>query len=114
MIDPISQTFSALADPTRRAILSRLRESPATINELAAPFEMSLPAISRHIKILERAKLLTRTKEAQFRRCDLNPIGLVDATDWLDRHREFWDRQLDALAHYLEDHPAPGNHEKHR
>jgi DNA-binding transcriptional ArsR family regulator len=96
-VDPLSSTFAALADPTRRAILARLTDGAATVNDLAAPFDISLPAISRHLKVLERAKLITREREAQWRRCKLAPAPLKDAADWMERYRVFWEARFDAL-----------------
>lgn len=101
-IDPLSATFSALADPTRRAILARLAEGEASVGELAEPFEISLPAISRHLKVLEGAGLIARERDAQWRRCRLEPAGLKAAADWVERYRQFWEERLDALADFLE------------
>jgi DNA-binding transcriptional ArsR family regulator len=103
MSDPLSQTFAALADPTRRAILARLVRGEATVNELAQPFAMSLPAISRHLKVLERAGLITRGREAQWRPCRLDPLALKSVDDWLDDYRRFWTQSFDRLEDYLED-----------
>jgi DNA-binding transcriptional ArsR family regulator len=100
--DALSLTFSALADPTRRAILERLARGVATVGELAEPFRVSLPAISRHLKVLERAGLIRREKDAQWRRCHLAPAPLREAADWVDQYRRFWDGQFDALARFLE------------
>lgn len=99
--DPLSQTFAALADPTRRAILARLCSGEATVSELAEPFEMSLPAVSKHLKVLERAGLVARGREAQWRPCRLEAGPLKDATDWLERYRQFWEQSLDRLEDYL-------------
>jgi len=99
--DPLSQTFAALADPTRRAILSRLANGEATVGDLAAPFEMSAPAISRHLKVLEDAGLINRTVDAQWRRCRIEVAGLKPAADWIEAYRRFWDEKLDALDSYL-------------
>jgi len=101
--DPLSQTFAALADPTRRAILARLTTGEATVGELAEPFDMSLPAVSKHLKVLERAGLVTRGREAQWRPCKLEAGPLKDATDWLERYRQFWEQSLDRLERYLEE-----------
>src|SRR5689334_25155252 len=98
--DPLGATFFALADPTRRAILSRLAEGDASVMELAEPFAMSQPAISKHIKVLERAGLVSRARDAQRRPCKLEAQPLADATAWLEKYREFWEgsfQQLDAL-----------------
>jgi DNA-binding transcriptional ArsR family regulator len=102
--DPLSTTFAALADPTRRAILARLAEGEASVGELAAPFEMSLPAVSKHLKVLERAALIRRTKVAQWRRCALRADGFRDAARWLEHYERFWRESLDRLADYLEEH----------
>lgn len=99
----LDHTFHALADPTRRAILARLASGEATVNELAEPFTISLPAISRHLKVLERAGLITRGKDAQFRPCRLEPDALKDAYDWIDRYREMWEERFDRLAEYLKE-----------
>ncbi len=99
----LDKTFHALADPTRRAILARLASGEATVNELAEPFAISLPAISRHLKVLERAGLITRGKDAQFRPCRLEPDALKDAYDWIDRYREMWEERFDRLAEYLKE-----------
>jgi DNA-binding transcriptional ArsR family regulator len=95
--DTLSATFAALADPTRRAILARLAEGTASVNELAEPFAISLPAVSRHLKVLERAKLITREREAQWRPCRLAPQPLKAAADWVERYRAFWEARFDAL-----------------
>jgi len=95
--DRLSTTFSALADPTRRAILARLCLGEATVNELAAPFDMSLPAVSKHLKVLERARLITRGREAQWRPCKLKPAPLKDAAVWIDHYRRFWEQSFDRL-----------------
>jgi len=94
-------TFAALADPTRRAILARLASGEASVTELAEPFEMSLPAISKHLKVLERAGLIARGREAQWRPCRLAAGPLKDAADWLDHYRRFWDESFDRLEDYL-------------
>ncbi len=103
MSDALSQTFAALADPTRRAILARLVRGEATVNELAEPFAMSLPAISRHLKVLQRAGLITRGREAQWRPCRLDPLALRPVDDWLDDYRQFWNQSFDRLEDYLEE-----------
>ena len=100
-IDQLSATFSALADPTRRAILARLTAGEAAVGELAAPFAMSLPAVSRHLKVLERAGLIMRSRTAQWRPCQLAPAPLKEATDWLEAFRAFWDDSFDRLAEHL-------------
>jgi DNA-binding transcriptional ArsR family regulator len=104
--DQLSETFAALADPTRRAILARLAEGDATVGELARPFSVSLPAISRHLKVLERAGLITRGREAQARPSSLRVEPLQEATAWLARYQEYWDEtydRLDALLAARED-----------
>jgi DNA-binding transcriptional ArsR family regulator len=102
-VDSLSATFAALADPTRRAILSQLAKGAASVNELAAPFEMSLPAISKHLKVLENAHLITRTREAQWRPCHLDADGLKDVANWLENYREFWEASFDRLDDYLQE-----------
>ncbi|MGO1070922.1 ArsR/SmtB family transcription factor [Lysobacter sp. CA199] len=99
--DSLSTTFAALADPTRRAILARLASGEAGVTELAEPFQMSLPAISKHIKVLERAGLVARGREAQWRPCRLETARLQEVSGWLDRYREFWDQRLQRLDDYL-------------
>ena len=99
--DQLSHTFAALADPTRRAILARLAAGEAAVTELAAPFDMSLPAVSKHLKVLERAGLIARTRDAQWRRCHLEPAPLKDAADWIDRYKKFWEESFDRLDDYL-------------
>jgi len=100
-MESLNTTFSALADPTRRAILSRLASGEASVTELAEPFDMSLPAISKHLKVLERAGLIARGREAQWRPCRLEAGPLKDATDWLLSYQSFWKGSLDALESYL-------------
>jgi DNA-binding transcriptional ArsR family regulator len=99
--DHLSMTLSALADPTRRAILARLSEGEATVNELAAPFEISLPAVSRHLKVLETAGLISRGREAQWRPCRLEPAPLQAVDGWLERYRRFWSGSFDRMEAYL-------------
>jgi DNA-binding transcriptional ArsR family regulator len=99
--DRLSITFSALADPTRRAILARLVSGEASVTELAEPFVMSLPAVSKHLKVLERAGLIKRSREAQWRPCALDAGPLKDAAEWLEHYRRFWDESLDRLEDYL-------------
>lgn len=99
--DPLSATLSALADPTRRAILARLSRGEASVNELAAPFAISLPAISRHLKVLEGAGLITRGRAAQQRPCRLDPGALKAVDGWLERYRRFWDGSFDRMDAYL-------------
>lgn len=100
--DPLSTTFAALADPTRRAILARLSTGEASVTELAGPFTMSLPAVSRHLKVLERAGLIARGREAQWRPCRLEPAALKPVDQWLDTYRRFWAARLDRLERHLE------------
>jgi DNA-binding transcriptional ArsR family regulator len=100
--DPLSTTFAALADPTRRAILARLREGPTTVTELSAPFTMSGPAISKHLRVLERAGLITRGREAQRRPCRLEPSPLREVTEWAEHFRRFWDASYARLDDYLD------------
>ena len=102
-IDPLSTTFAALADPTRRAILSRLADGEATVNELSAPFEISLQAVSRHLKVLERAGLITRRRDAQFRPCRFEVEPLDNAVEWIERHRQVWSERFDKLEAHLVD-----------
>lgn len=99
--DQLSNTFAALADPTRRAILARLAMGEASVKELAAPFEMSLPAVSKHLKVLERARLIIRGRSAQWRPCRLEAKPLAEATDWLEHYRLFWEQRFDHLDDYL-------------
>jgi DNA-binding transcriptional ArsR family regulator len=100
--DTLSSTFSALADPTRRAILARLSQGEASVGDLAEPFAMSLPAVSKHLKVLERAGLITRGREAQWRPCRLKADPMKDAVLWLEQYQRFWDERLDRLEGYLQ------------
>ncbi len=102
MTDPISSTFSALADPTRRAILARLALGETNVTELAEPFEMSMPAVSKHLRVLERAGLIARSREAQWRPCKLKPGPLKQAAGWLEEYRQFWEQSFDRLDDYLQ------------
>src|SRR5258708_4954295 len=104
--DLLSNTFGALADPTRRAILARLASGEASVTELAEPFDMSLPAISKHLKVLERAGLIVRSRTAQWRPCQLAPTPLKEAADWLDHYRRFLGRSLHPLLELPETDPA--------
>lgn len=114
-MDVLSQTFSALADPTRRAILARLANGDATVGELAEPFEMSLPAVSRHLKVLTEAGLIERSTEAQWRRCSLRGEGLRAAADWIEFYRRFWEESFKRLDAFLErTTPKPPAKEKRR
>ena len=99
--DLLTSTFAALADPTRRAILTRLASGEASVTELAAPFEMSLPAISKHLKVLERAGLVARGREAQWRPCRLEAAPLKDVARWIEHYRRFWEQSFDRLDDYL-------------
>ena len=99
--DHLSDTFSALADPTRRAILARLASGEASVTELAEPFEISMPAVTKHLKVLERAGLITRGREAQWRPCRIEPKALKAVDQWLERYRQFWEERLDRLEEYL-------------
>jgi DNA-binding transcriptional ArsR family regulator len=102
MDDSISSTFAALADPTRRAILARLALGETSVTELAEPFEMSMPAVSKHLRVLERAGLITRGREAQWRPCKLKADPLRQAAGWLDEYRQFWEQSFDRLDEYLQ------------
>jgi DNA-binding transcriptional ArsR family regulator len=111
MADQLSTTFAALADSTRRAILARLALGEASVTELAAPFEMSLPAVSKHLKVLERAQLIARGREAQWRPCQLQAGPLKDAAYWLEHYRRFWTESFERLDEYLselQDKPGRG------
>lgn len=99
--DPLSATFAALSDPTRRAILARLASGEASVQELAEPFEMSLPAVSKHLKVLARAGLITQGRHAQWRPCRLEPGPLREVSDWVDQYRRFWEESFDRLDEYL-------------
>ena len=103
----LNQTFAALADPTRRAILARLAKGDATVGELAGPFSISLPAISRHLKVLEEASLISNERQGKHRRCRLNPEALASAGEWIDFHRRFWSGSFDRLDAHLKK-PAKG------
>jgi DNA-binding transcriptional ArsR family regulator len=99
--EQLTETFAALASPTRRAILARLASGEATVNELAKPFEMKLPAISKHLKILERAGLITRGQRAQYRPCALDPRPLAQVATWADQYRSIWETRFDQMGDYL-------------
>jgi DNA-binding transcriptional ArsR family regulator len=101
--DQLTSTFAALADPTRRAILGKLTRGERSVSELAKPFKMSLPAVSKHLKVLERAGLIERSREAQWRPCRLKPRRLKAASEWLDGYRQFWEQSLDRLEEYLKE-----------
>jgi DNA-binding transcriptional ArsR family regulator len=101
-MDPLSTTFAALADPTRRAILARLIAGPATVKELSAPFSISGPAVSKHLRVLERAGLIKRGRTAQWRPCELEAAPLKEVADWTDEYRRFWDASYQRLDEYLQ------------
>jgi DNA-binding transcriptional ArsR family regulator len=103
----LDQTFAALADPTRRAILARLAAGEASVNELAEPFDISLPAVSRHLKVLEQADLIVRRRDGQHRRCSLNGAPLSKAAEWLDFYRRFWSESFDRLGEHLKTAAPP-------
>ena len=100
--DPLSLKFAALADPTRRAILARLATGETSVMKLAEPFAMSLPAVSKHLKVLEGAGLVTRSREAQWRPCRIDAVALKEVDDWLEKYRRFWEVRLDRLEEYLD------------
>lgn len=102
-VDHLSGTFAALADPTRRAILARLARGEASVGEVAKPFDMSMPAISKHLKVLEHAGLIARSRDGQLRPCRLVAAPLKDANDWLETYRRFWEHSFDRLSLYLEE-----------
>ena len=110
----LDRTFAALADPTRRAILARLASGEASVTELAEPFAMSLPGISKHLKVLERAGLIVRGREAQWRPCRLEPGPLKAAADWLEHYRRFWEESLDRLEVYLKELQGKGKNRGRR
>ena len=99
--DELSSTFAALADPTRRAILARLADGEATVNQLAEPFHLKLPTVSKHLKVLQRAGLVIQSRKAQWRPCRLEPAPLKDVADWVERYRRIWDERLSQLDAYL-------------
>ena len=100
-VDQLSSTFAALADPTRRAILTRLSRGETSVTDLAEPFKMSLPGVSKHLKVLERAGLISRGRDAQWRPCRLNAAPLKDVADWVEHYRKFWQESFDRLDEYL-------------
>jgi len=114
--DQLSETFSALADPTRRAMLARLTKGEASVQELAKPFKMSLPAVSKHLKVLEKSGLIERARVAQSRPCRLKTQPMKDAAQWLEHHRKLWEDRLDRLEDYLKElqqkEKENGRHEK--
>lgn len=101
--DHLSEVFGALADPTRRAILSRLSTGEATVKDLAEPFQMSAPAITKHLKVLQRAGLISQGRQAQWRPCKLEAKPLQDASDWIEQYRQFWEESFDRLENYLKE-----------
>ncbi len=103
----LDETFAALANSTRRAILARLAEGEFSVNDLAAPFNLTLPAISKHIKVLEHAGLITRGRRAQFRPCTIDPAPLVQVADWAEQYRHIWDRRFDRINEYVRDLQQP-------
>jgi DNA-binding transcriptional ArsR family regulator len=113
-MDPLSTKFAALADPTRRAILARLALGETSVSEIAKPFDISGPAISKHLKVLEHAGLITRSREAQWRPCKLEPQALKSVDDWLERYRRLWEDRLDRLEDYLRELQAKAKTEKKR
>lgn len=110
--DQLDRTFSALAHPARRAILSRLTSGDASVTELAEPFSMSQPAVSKHLKVLEHAGLITRGREAQWRPCKLQAAPLKDVADWVDEYRRFWEGSLDRLDDYLRELQGKGHEDE--
>jgi DNA-binding transcriptional ArsR family regulator len=110
--DSLSTTFAALADPTRRAILARLASGEASVTELAEPFQMSMPAVSKHLKVLERAGLIARGREAQWRPCRLEAAPLKDVDHWMQHYRRFWEQSLDRLGDYLQEIQTQEKQEK--
>src|SRR5271163_3265115 len=106
--DPLSITFAALADPTRRAILARLSSGEASVKELAEPFEMTLPAVTKHLKVLQRAGLITQGRRAQWRPCRLDAKPLREVADWVEPYRRFWDESFDRLDEYLNELQGKG------
>jgi len=109
--DRLSSTFSALADPTRRAILARLASGEMSVKELAKPFDMSLPAVSKHLKVLERAGLIERRRQAQWRPCRLHAAPLKDVDAWVERYRRFWEESFDRLDNYLREIQVKEKHD---
>jgi DNA-binding transcriptional ArsR family regulator len=109
--DQLSKTFSALADPTRRAILAMLSRGEATVGDIAAPFSISLPAVSKHLQVLEKAGLISRGRDAQWRPARLNAVTLAPAADWIDGYRRFWDHSFDALDAHLTQQKKGSTHE---
>jgi DNA-binding transcriptional ArsR family regulator len=114
MSDQLSNTFAALADPTRRAILARLASGEASVTELAQPFDMSMPAVSKHLKVLERAGLIARGREAQWRPCRIEAGPLKDISDWVEHYRIIWEQRFDRLDAYLRELKDKGKKENSR
>lgn len=114
--DHLSSTFAALADPTRRAILARLASGEASVQDLARPFKMTLPAVSKHLKVLEKAKLIRRGRSAQWRPCYLDAAPLKEASDWMEKYRKFWEESFNRLDEYLKEIQAADKRkgEKHK
>jgi DNA-binding transcriptional ArsR family regulator len=112
--DTLTQTFAALADPTRRAILARLASGECSVTELAEPFEMSLPAVSKHLRVLEHAGLIVRSREAQWRPCRLEAGPLKDVAEWAGRYREIWEQRLDRLDAYLRELQQKPRHKERK
>ena len=112
--DRLSSTFAALADPTRRAILARLASGEKSVNDLAEPFEMSLPAVSKHLKVLETAGLISRGRDAQWRPCRLEAAPLKDISSWVERYRKFWEESFDRLDAYLRELQARNQSDQKR
>ncbi len=112
--DPLSEVFAALADPTRRAILARLAAGEATVTDLSEPFQMSAPAVTKHLKVLQRAGLISQSRQAQWRPCKLEAKPLQDASDWIAQYRQFWEESFDRLEDYLKELQGTelGNEEK--
>ena len=113
MPDTLSSTFAALADPTRRAILARLASGECTVGELAAPFEISMPAVSKHLRVLERAGLIARGREAQWRPCRIEAAPLKEVADWAERYRSIWEARFDRLDTYLQQLNSKNKEKKH-
>ena len=114
MTDPLTATFAALADPTRRAILARLASGETSVTRLAEPFDMTLPAVSKHLKVLERAGLIARGRQAQWRPCRLEAAPLKDVSEWVEGYRRFWDETLDRLDAYLQELQAKERRDGHQ
>ncbi len=112
--DPLSSTFAALADPTRRAILARLAAGESSVTELARPFKISLPAVTKHLKVLERSGLITRSRDAQWRPCRLEAAPMKEAVDWLQHYRRHWEESFDRLDDYLKQLQAKEKKHDHR